>query len=183
MRGLELLLACLGLRRTKVRASVDDRPIAAETVDIVSAPAPLSLSAPDPRVSFVTATSTTTTAASATIDMTLRILVGSYSRAISTLSFDPVTRTLRLVASTEVGHHPSWLARHPSDAALVYTSLEQADGRVLALRVDGEGHVRVVAEAGAGGRHPASFEALEDELVVGNVRRLCYPPYVVSHSS
>ncbi|KAI0030865.1 Lactonase, 7-bladed beta-propeller-domain-containing protein [Vararia minispora EC-137] len=100
--------------------------------------------------------------------MTHRILVGSYSRSVSTLVFDPAASALSVLASVEVGHHPSWLARHPADPALAYTGLEQADGCMLALRVDAAGRAAVVARAGAGGADPASFAALAGELIVGN---------------
>ncbi|KAG1844264.1 hypothetical protein C8R48DRAFT_780320 [Suillus tomentosus] len=54
------------------------------------------------------------------------------------LSFDPVpstgSPTLNLLARTIVGHHPSWIASHPFDKSLICTGLEQADGKVAAIK-------------------------------------------------
>ena len=102
--------------------------------------------------------------------MTYRILVGSYTSDVTTLEFDPDARTLQVISALTVGHHPSWLTRHPSDPTLVYTGLEQTEGKILAFKVDSEGTIKVVGEANSGGADPASLEALEEELIVGNVR-------------
>ena len=102
--------------------------------------------------------------------MTYRILVGSYTSDVTTLEFDPNARTLRVTSALTVGHHPSWLTRHPSDPTLVYTGLEQAEGKIVAFKISPEGVVSVVGEADSGGSDPATLEALDKELVVGNVR-------------
>ncbi|KZV76423.1 putative isomerase YbhE [Peniophora sp. CONT] len=100
--------------------------------------------------------------------MTYRILVGSYTSDVTTLEFDPDASTLRVASALTVGHHPSWLTRHPSDPSLVYTGLEQAGGKILVFKIDTEGAVTVVGEASGGGEDPASLEALDKELIVGN---------------
>lgn len=105
----------------------------------------------------------------------LTILVASYADSIYTLSFDPVPSTgpptLNLLARTIVGHHPSWIASHPSDKSLIYTGLEQADGEVAAIKYGRGGTVEegeVVARAKSGGADPCHLLVAEDELIIGN---------------
>ncbi|KAI0320562.1 3-carboxy-cis,cis-mucoante lactonizing enzyme [Amylostereum chailletii] len=100
--------------------------------------------------------------------MVYRILVGSYTSKVFTLAFDPAVPSLRVIASLEVGHHPSWLTAHPDDPSLIFTGLEQTDGRIIALRADEEGGLKAVGDISSGGRDPASLVALKEELVVGN---------------
>lgn len=102
--------------------------------------------------------------------MAYRLLVGSYTSDVTLLEFDSDARTLRVASALTVGYHPSWLTRHPSDPSLVYTGLEEADGKILALNLSSEGTISVVGEASSGGEDPASLVALEKELIVGNVR-------------
>jgi hypothetical protein len=51
------------------------------------------------------------------------ILVASYTDLIYTLSFDPTpltgSPTLKLLAQTPVGYHPSWIGSHPSNNSLI----------------------------------------------------------------
>lgn len=111
---------------------------------------------------------------SRTAKMVFRILVGTYSDAIYTLTFDPSKpedSALSLSSTLKVGHHPSWIERHPSDPAIVFTGLEQADGRLLALKYDlsnGEGNV--VAESPSGGQDPCTIVATKSHVLIGNVR-------------
>ncbi|KAF8874068.1 putative isomerase YbhE [Mucidula mucida] len=100
--------------------------------------------------------------------MSFRILVASYSNSIYTLEFDPVARSLARIASIEVGHHPSWITFHPKDRSLVFTGLEQADGKILALKYNAQGEGRVVAEAPSGGADPCSLHATDDDLLIAN---------------
>jgi 6-phosphogluconolactonase (cycloisomerase 2 family) len=105
-----------------------------------------------------------------------RILVGSYTNSVTTLSFtaDPSPK-LEVVSSIEVGHHPSWLAPLPASAkgehhAVILTGLEQADGQIIALGVDASGVATKLAQVPSGGRDPASMCVNPEgsELVVGN---------------
>ncbi|KAG2355917.1 hypothetical protein BDR07DRAFT_1301843 [Suillus spraguei] len=105
----------------------------------------------------------------------LTILVASYTDSVYTLSFDPTpptgSPTLNLVARTLVGHHPSWIASHPSNKSLIYTGLEQADGEVVAIKYGRGGTIAggdVVARAKSGGADPCTLLVAEDELIVGN---------------
>ncbi|KAG2354026.1 putative isomerase YbhE [Suillus spraguei] len=105
----------------------------------------------------------------------LTILVASYTDSIYTLSFDPTpltgSPTLKLVARTPVGYHPSWIASHPSDKSLIYTGLEQADGEVVAIKYGRDGTIEggdVVARAKSGGADPCTLLVTDDELIIGN---------------
>ncbi|KAI0048625.1 putative isomerase YbhE [Auriscalpium vulgare] len=96
------------------------------------------------------------------------ILVASYTDAIATLRFDSTARELKLVSTVQVGHHPSWIVTHPDDPSLVFTGLEQADGRILALKYDAEGRGTVVGSISSGGADPASLLAADGTLFIGN---------------
>jgi 6-phosphogluconolactonase (cycloisomerase 2 family) len=105
----------------------------------------------------------------------LTILVASCTDSIYTLSFDPIpltgSPTLKLLARTPVGYHPSWIASHPSDKSLIYTGLKQADGEIVAIKYGRSGTVEegdVVARAKSGGADPCTLLVTEDELIIGN---------------
>ncbi|OBZ69776.1 6-phosphogluconolactonase [Grifola frondosa] len=100
--------------------------------------------------------------------MIYHILVASYTNEIYTLAFDPDVPSLTLASSLTVGHHPSWITRHPTDTSLIFTGLEQPDGKVVALRYDAEGRGTIVGEAPSGGGHPCSLLATKDQLLIGN---------------
>ncbi len=113
--------------------------------------------------------------------MSFRILVASYSNSIYTLEFDPVARSLARIASIEVGHHPSWITFHPKDRSLVFTGLEQADGKIIALKFNAQGEGRVVAEAPSGGADPCSLHATDDDLLIANVGESARPIIYIAH--
>jgi len=100
--------------------------------------------------------------------MAYRIYVGSYSNEISTLSFDPDAASLSLVSTVKVGHHPSWVTSHPTEPSVIFTGLEQADGKIIAVKFDKEGHGSVVAVLSSGGKDPCTLLAAGDSLIVGN---------------
>ena len=102
--------------------------------------------------------------------MTNYILVGSFSTDITTLAFDPTTETLQITSSLTVGHHPSWIASHNAHPSLIWTGLEQSEGKILALSYDERGNCKVVSEASSAGSDPCSLLADEHELIVTNVR-------------
>ena len=102
------------------------------------------------------------------------LLVASYTNDIKTLRFDDGADTgspsLSVTSSTTVGHHPSWITSLPKvHPTLAWTGLEQADGRILSLKVSEDGKVEILGETTSGGRDPCSLLALEDELLVANV--------------
>lgn len=100
--------------------------------------------------------------------MAYRIYVGSYTDEISTLSFDSNTGSLSLVSTVKVGHHPSWVTPHPTNPSVIFTGLEQSDGKIIALKFDEQGHGSVVAELSSGGLDPCTLLAAGSELLVGN---------------
>ncbi|KAF9479102.1 3-carboxy-cis,cis-mucoante lactonizing enzyme [Pholiota conissans] len=100
--------------------------------------------------------------------MVYHILVASYSNDITTLVFDPSSATLEVSSIITVGHHPSWLTSHPSHPSLVWTGLEQSDGKILTLRYDANGKGTLVSEVSSAGRDPCHLFALKDELLVAN---------------
>lgn len=103
--------------------------------------------------------------------MSYRILVGSYSDQVYTLSFDPNIPSLSLVSSVTVGHHPSWLTPHPKDLSLVFAGVEQSDGKIVALKFDDSGKGIIVGELPSGGADPCTLLATGDQLLVANVSR------------
>jgi len=98
------------------------------------------------------------------------ILTSTYTNVIVTLVFDETAGTLNVVSSITVGYHPSWITFYPGDHSLVFTGLEQADGRVVALKYDPEGKGLVVAEVSSEGADPCSLIATKNQLYVANVR-------------
>jgi len=105
----------------------------------------------------------------------LTIFAASYTDSVYTLSFDPSppaeSPALKFIARTPVGHHPSWIASHPSDASLVFTALEQADGEIVAIKYASGEEAQggeVVARAKSGGKDPCTLLVTEDELIIGN---------------
>ncbi|TFY79124.1 hypothetical protein EWM64_g4889, partial [Hericium alpestre] len=125
------------------------------------------------------------------LPMVHHILVASYTDAVYTLAFDPVQPSLTLVSSTTVGHHPSWITPHPTDSSVVFTGLEQADGRVVVLKYDAAGKGVVIGAISSGGKDPAALLASKDTLFVGNYSSgtilttplLPTPPYVSNSRS
>ena len=107
--------------------------------------------------------------------MTYRILTASYTTSVYTLEFDPSKPSqsaLTLSSSLEVGHHPSWIERHPQHPDVIFTALEQADGRLLALQYDlNTGKGRVIANEWSGGDHPCTLLCAGKEILVGNVSK------------
>lgn len=103
--------------------------------------------------------------------MIYNILVSAYTDFISTLTFDPATSTLEVTSIVSVGKNPSWITFYPvsGDHSLVWTVLERAEGKILALKYDADGQGKIVAEAPSGGDDPCSLFATEDQLIIANV--------------
>ena len=106
------------------------------------------------------------------LDMPFRILVGSYTNEIYTVSFDPDALKLTLESTLTVGHHPSWITPHPTDPSVVFTGLEQDGGKAFVIRYDAEGKGTVVGNAPSGGADPCTLLARGTELLIGNVSSL-----------
>ncbi|KAG2085483.1 hypothetical protein BD769DRAFT_1632796 [Suillus cothurnatus] len=92
------------------------------------------------------------------------ILVASYTDSIYTLSFDltPLigSLTLKLLAQTPIGYHPSWIGSHPSNNSLII----QGSNR----QMEKSSQSKVVARAKSGGADPCTLLVTEDELIIGN---------------
>ncbi|KZS96557.1 3-carboxy-cis,cis-mucoante lactonizing enzyme [Sistotremastrum niveocremeum HHB9708] len=105
---------------------------------------------------------------------TYRILVGSYTRIITTLSFTPSskdsssTAILEVSSSLDIGDNPSWISQHPSHPNLIFATLENPKGQVALVKVDdtGKGHVEGYADSGGDGA--VHLWIGEQELVVAN---------------
>lgn len=108
------------------------------------------------------------------------ILVGSGSRVITTLKFTPPTSSsnasLVIASELEVGHHPGWIEKHPSDPSFVFANIEEivpdadpGEGEMIVLKYDNDGKGTVLGRALTGGEIPAHFWLGESELVVANV--------------
>ncbi|KAL5531884.1 hypothetical protein ACEPAF_5447 [Sanghuangporus sanghuang] len=104
--------------------------------------------------------------------MVYRILVASYTDAVYTLLFDPLKaadESLSLLSKLTVGHHPSWIERHPSDPAIIFAGLEQEDGRLLTLRYNiGIGEGQILADVSSRGADPCSILAMHENIFVAN---------------
>ena len=115
--------------------------------------------------------------------MVHRLLVASYTNSVYTLEYDPSKPSDSAIAITsriDVGFHPSWLAKHPSDPSLIFTALEQAEGRLLVLKYDVmSGKGAVVSDVPSGGHSPCTVLALENEIFTGNVRLFRYGSFTV----
>ncbi|KAG6817515.1 hypothetical protein H0H93_007163 [Arthromyces matolae] len=96
------------------------------------------------------------------------IFTASYTNEISTLAFDPEAGSLTVSSTVKVGHHPSWITFYPGDHSLIFTGLEQADGKALVLKFDDQGKGKIVAEAPSGGADPCTLLATKDKLYIGN---------------
>ena len=101
--------------------------------------------------------------------MVYRILTATYTDRVETLSFDPEANSLSITSSLTVGHHPSWITRHPENQAIWFTVLEQEDGRLVAIEYDKEGKGKVVGELPSEGAEPCTLTAYKGDLLIGNV--------------
>jgi hypothetical protein len=98
-------------------------------------------------------------------------LVASYTDSIVTLEFDPTHSppVLKQTSSLKIGHHPSWIAEHPTDPSVVFTASEETNGKAFALKVDSQGSAQIVASIPSEGADPCTLVATEEELIIGNV--------------
>ena len=101
--------------------------------------------------------------------MAYRIYVGSYTNEITTLEFDTKNATLSILSSINVGHHPSWVTPLPSHPTVIFTALEQSDGKIVAVKYDEAGTGTILSTAPSGGADPCMILAEKDELFIGNV--------------
>lgn len=101
--------------------------------------------------------------------MSYRILVSSNSDFVYTLCFSPTTGSLDLEHKTCTGHCPSWITPYPGDKSLIFTGLEQQEGKIVVLRLDNDGIGVVKKILSSGGSDPCSLFATESELFVANV--------------
>ena len=97
------------------------------------------------------------------------ILAATYTDRIETLSFDSDAQSLSITSSLTVGQRPSWITPHPENPAVLFTALEQEDGRVVAIEYDKEGKGKVVGDVSSGGAEPCTLVAYKGDLLVGNV--------------
>ena len=105
------------------------------------------------------------------------ILVASYTNDIVTLEFDSDNGTLERTSSTTVGHRPSWIEGHPTNPGILYTGLEQSDGKILALRFEHYGRKgEIVSEISSHGEDPCSVHVDKDQVFAANVRLLLISP-------
>ncbi|KII84588.1 hypothetical protein PLICRDRAFT_117788 [Plicaturopsis crispa FD-325 SS-3] len=99
--------------------------------------------------------------------MAYRIITGSYTSNISILSFSPANGSLTLQSSVDVGQRPSWIEPHTSDRSVIFAALEQLEGKVIAIKLDGDG-ANVVASISSGGDSPCHLTVTDEEVLVSN---------------
>ncbi|KAG9035934.1 hypothetical protein FRB95_010142 [Tulasnella sp. JGI-2019a] len=102
--------------------------------------------------------------------MPYTILVGAYSKVITTLSFDPSTSpaTLNVVGTSPAGFNPSWIAQHPTDKSLIFASNEADEGKVLMFQVKPDGTLDLIQTASSGGAGTCHLHIGENEVVACN---------------
>lgn len=98
-----------------------------------------------------------------------QILVGSYSKEISTLVFDSDAGTLKVTSTVSSGQSPSWIAQHPTAKSLIFATNEVSEGKVQLFKLAEDGALEFVQEVSSGGRDPAALAVTESELTVANV--------------
>jgi len=98
-----------------------------------------------------------------------RILTATYTDRVETLLFDSEAKSLSIISSVTVGHHPSWITPHPESPAIWFTALEQEDGRVVTIEYDEEGKGKVLGELSSEGAGPCSLVAYKGDLLIANV--------------
>ena len=103
--------------------------------------------------------------------MAHHILVASEASSITTLYFS-AKGSLEISSDIIVGPRPTWLTSHKSHPGMVFTGLEESDGKVVALRYDEQGEGEVISEASSGGQGPCSLLATRDEILIANVREI-----------
>ena len=108
-------------------------------------------------------------------ETTHHIVVSSYSSSLATVAFtEPTassTGSLSVVSSTEVGFHPSWAVGHPLDKSLVFTGLEEMEGKIVVLKYDAQGKGTIVAESEKGTASCPCHLIIDEEgteLIVAN---------------
>ena len=108
--------------------------------------------------------------------MDYHILVGSYTDSLYVVTFktagenDGGKSTLTLSSRIPVGHHPSWVAKHPTDSSVVFTVLEKPDGQLISLKLDLETlGGSITATAPTSGADPCTILIAEQEVIVANV--------------
>ena len=102
-----------------------------------------------------------------------RILVGTYTKEISTLEFNSDDGTLKIIASSPSGQSPSWIAQHPTNKSLIFATNEVSDGRVQLFRLQNDGTLKFLEEVSSVGADPASLAVTETEVTVANVSCQC----------
>ncbi|TCD61625.1 hypothetical protein EIP91_008149 [Steccherinum ochraceum] len=100
--------------------------------------------------------------------MVHQIYVGTWANDIHTLAFDPETKSLTRISSLTVGPNPGWLTRDPTDPSIIYTGLEQADGKIVAVKFDPNGKGTVIGEQSSLGKDPCTLVASGNTLFVVN---------------
>ncbi|KAI0090803.1 putative isomerase YbhE [Irpex rosettiformis] len=100
--------------------------------------------------------------------MAYRIYVGSYTNELTALQFDSGTSSLTILSSVTVGYHPSWLTPLPSDRTVIFTGLEQSDGKIVTVKYDEKGQALLLGTVPSGGADPCALLADGDELLIGN---------------
>ncbi|KIL60635.1 hypothetical protein M378DRAFT_167864, partial [Amanita muscaria Koide BX008] len=100
--------------------------------------------------------------------MSHRILVSSNSHVISTLLFDPSSKSLSVEHELQIGYHPSWITPYPGDNSLIFTGVEHLKGEIAAVKIDETGKGVVVKKITSGGSDPCSLLATDDALYVAN---------------
>ncbi|KAG8899093.1 hypothetical protein FRB99_006944 [Tulasnella sp. 403] len=101
------------------------------------------------------------------------IFVGSYTKEISTLEFDPTASppTLKVVGTSQAGSNPSWIAPHPTDKTLLFASNEEDEGKIVMFKIKSDKTLEPLQSVWSGGAGTAHFHVGEKEIVTANVGR------------
>ncbi|KDQ15453.1 hypothetical protein BOTBODRAFT_131276 [Botryobasidium botryosum FD-172 SS1] len=99
-----------------------------------------------------------------------KILVGSYTAAITALNFVTNPASLNVLSTSNVGQSPSWIASHPSNSSILFSTFENSYGEVGSFTVDSQGRLTKAASVYSGGQNPAHLAVLSSgkEIYVTN---------------
>jgi len=103
------------------------------------------------------------------------ILAGGFTSLISTFSFLPgpsvgSNGTLTLLSQSNAGNAPSWIARSPHNAGILYAVNEVDDGKLVSFIINKDGTLDLIAKTSSGGKGPPHLLPLEqsNEVAIMN---------------
>jgi 6-phosphogluconolactonase (cycloisomerase 2 family) len=102
-------------------------------------------------------------------------LAGGYVPSISTVSFNPTTHALKVIANSPFAPtNPAWVSTHPHNRKLVLATAASPEGQLAIVSFDDKANTaHVVSNATSSGARPAHAAFSKDgkQVFIVNVRR------------